>query len=293
MNIIEYVEKFYNTNLKKENKLTYDKAFMYWRERLCEKCMYIFKWDGLPEEIEQKEIEYPLIFFGYGGFLKDGKYLSCRVGLHGVTDYPDEFTTMIYATPLHNGSRKIGVNSVLISNDSNRTALIELVDYYAHMLAHASLTFQSVLINCRATAMIGVSNSLEEDSVKAYYNALEDGKSAVVQDSESLNSFLGSENIKKISDMMINTSSLRDCYDCTDLLLKSFYSDIGVSKQGTKRERLITSEVNEDNEYRLFNIWDMLECRKKACEQINKIFGLNMSVEISNEWKGDVFNESI
>ena len=57
MNIIDYAEKFYNTNLKKENKLTYDKAFMYWRERLCEKCMYIFKWDGLPEEIEQKEIE--------------------------------------------------------------------------------------------------------------------------------------------------------------------------------------------------------------------------------------------
>ena len=45
MNIIDYAEKFYNTNLKKENKLTYDKAFMYWRERLCEKCMDIFKWD--------------------------------------------------------------------------------------------------------------------------------------------------------------------------------------------------------------------------------------------------------
>lgn len=286
MNIIEYAEKFYNTNLKKENKLTYDKAFMYWRERLCEKCMYIFKWDGLPEEIEQKEIEYPLIFFGYGGFLKDGKFLSCRVGLHGVTDYPDEFTTMIYATPLHNGSRKIGLDSVLISNDSNRTALIELVDYYAHMLAHASLTFQSVLINCRATNMIGVSNSQEAESVKAFYNALEDGKTAVVQDTDNLNAFIGAENIRKVADNVITTSALRDCYDSVDLLLKSFYADIGVSKQGDKKERLITDEVAEENGLRLFNIWDMYECRKKACEQINKIFNLNVSVEISKEWRG-------
>lgn len=34
----------------------------------------------------------------------------------------------------------------------------------------------------------------------------------------------------------------------------------------------------------LFNIHDMLEQRQKACEEINKIFNLNMSVELSEEW---------
>ena len=46
-----------------------------------------------------------------------------------------------------------------------------------------------------------------------------------------------------------------------------------------KRARLITDEVNANNEFILVNIEHMYEERKLACELINEKFGLNITVE--------------
>ena len=66
--------------------------------------------------------------------------------------------------------------------------------------------------------------------------------------------------------------------------MRSFFAEIGIRQKSDKRERLVTEEVESDSMMLLFNIHDMLEQRQKACEEINKIFNLNMSVELSEEW---------
>ena len=48
---------------------------------------------------------------------------------------------------------------------------------------------------------------------------------------------------------------------------------------------MIESEVDSNNQLLLFNISDMLAERKKACEEINKLFGINITVELSEEFK--------
>ena len=47
-----------------------------------------------------------------------------------------------------------------------------------------------------------------------------------------------------------------------------------------KKERLITDEANANNEAIDFNIGAMLKARQDACEEINKMFGLNVSVTL-------------
>ena len=62
-----------------------------------------------------------------------------------------------------------------------------------------------------------------------------------------------------------------------------------------KKERLVTDEVNSNNEFINNNLEIMFKCRKLACEEINKLFGLNVSVrkvnsELNKEME-EQFNE--
>ena len=62
-------------------------------------------------------------------------------------------------------------------------------------------------------------------------------------------------------------------------VIEEFLNAIGINNANTdKRERLNQDEVNANNEFILVNIDHMYEERKKACEEINRKFGLNITV---------------
>ena len=48
-----------------------------------------------------------------------------------------------------------------------------------------------------------------------------------------------------------------------------------------KKERLITDEINFQEQFLDVNINSMLESRLAACEEINKLFGYSMSCDIN------------
>lgn len=48
-----------------------------------------------------------------------------------------------------------------------------------------------------------------------------------------------------------------------------------------KKERLVVDEVNANDEYTLTNLASMLKARRKACNDIKKIYGIDVTVEIS------------
>ena len=47
-----------------------------------------------------------------------------------------------------------------------------------------------------------------------------------------------------------------------------------------KRERLVAGEVDANDEQVAYSIESMLKTRQEACEMMNKLFGLNVSVEL-------------
>ena len=68
--------------------------------------------------------------------------------------------------------------------------------------------------------------------------------------------------------------------------LANFYNSIGVNANfNMKRERLNTAEVNINDSALFVNVVNMLNNRQQALEKINKMFGTNITVEISEEWK--------
>ena len=56
---------------------------------------------------------------------------------------------------------------------------------------------------------------------------------------------------------------------------------------------MIQEEVEASDGLMLFNINDMLACRKKLCKEVNEMYGTNWSVDIAEELKpkGGLDNE--
>lgn len=260
--------------------LKLDYSFKYWSDMLFEKCMRIFTWTGIP--FPQKEIESRLLINGYCGLLKDSKVglMVANGGMSGVTQYYDEFTTFNWSAVgvSNTKSRSIGKDCVIINNNQLRNPILPMVLRYASLLAHADISLKCALINTRETNAYASSDENTTENINKYYERLYSGESASILDESLI------ESVKNISNRE-STTAIKDCLSARTDLLTNFFKEIGVKSANDKKERMIESEVDSNNQLLLFNISDMLAERKKACEEINRIFGTNITVELSDEFK--------
>ena len=275
-----YLTKYGLSKKTEKDILKLDYSFNYWCDMLFEKCMRIFTWTGL--SFPQKEIENRLLIEGFCGFLKDSKvgFMVASGGMSGVTQYYDEFTTFNWSTVgvANTKSRVIGKDCVIINNNQLRNPILPMVFRYASLLAHADISLKCALINTRETNTYASSDENTAENINKFYDRLYNGDSASILDESLI------ESVKNISNRE-STTAIKDCLSARTDLLSNFFKEIGVKSANDKKERMIESEVDSNNQLLLFNISDMLAERKKACEEINKLFGTNITVELSDEFK--------
>lgn len=275
-----YLTKYGLSKKTEKDILKLDYSFKYWSDMLFEKCMRIFTWSGLP--FPQKEIESRLLINGYCGFLNDSKkgLMVANGGMSGVTQYYDEFTTFNWSAPAvaNTNTRAIGKDCVIINNNQLRNPIMPMVLRYASLLAHADISLKCALINTRETNTYASSDENTAENINKYYERLYNGDSASILDESLI------ESVKNISNRE-STTAIKDCLSARTDLLSNFFKEIGVKSANDKKERMIESEVDSNNQLLIFNISDMLAERKKACKEINRIFGANITVELSDEFK--------
>ena len=270
----------YNEIKPNETELTFDKSFRYWHKNLFNRLMRLFTWNGLP--FPQRELEFNLMARGSVGIFDVNGLFASQCGLTGVTEYPDKFIYAIYANPKKgNGMKKIEKECVVIYNDDLMTSLVPFVNRYANLLAHADLSLQIALINSRSMGALVAPNSVVAESIKEWYNALKKGKMLAILDDESMETLASAKGTRSVTDSYPSTNTIADFYTAQQNILKSFYNDLGVKYTTEKKERLITDEVNSDSDMLLINVNAMFENRKKACEDMKKIFGIDVTVNLT------------
>ena len=275
-----YLTKYGLSKKTEKDILKLDYSFKYWSDMLFEKCMRIFSWTGLP--FPQKEIENRLLIDGFCGFLKDSKagFMVATGGMYGVTQYYDEFTMFTWSAPAvaNTKSCTIGKDCIIINNNQLRNPILPMVLRYASLLAHADISLKCALINTRETNTYASNDENTAENIVKYYERLYNGDSASILDESLI------ESVKNISNRE-NTTAIKDCLNARTDLLSNFFKEIGVKSANDKKERMIESEVDSNNQLLLFNISDMLAERKRACDEINKLFGTSINVELSDEFK--------
>lgn len=247
------------------------------------RCMSMFKWENLPETIPQEVLELYLQGNGNCFFTKvNDNFYVFTGGLGGEPDYNYRPTLYTVANPAlnYNASLKIGEDGILIKNDPLIKGLLPLHKRYATILANNEISLHIADINLRIAFLLSSTDDNTTKSAEKYLKDIEDGKLGIIADDGFVESI-------KAQPLATNERILTALIEYQQYVKSSWFNELGLNSNfnGMKKEAISDSEqaMNEDVLKPLIDT--MLECRQKACEDINAMFDLNISVSLDSSWK--------
>lgn len=236
------------------------------------------KWSGLEGlNIQERHIEEYLFNHGYCLFFEDpnnGKLCLPCFG-HEMNVYGDylNYTATGYNYTFNVSAEK----SVLIENNKLRMPTEKAVLYFVERLYELVRTMD---VNVKQLKLQTLFTATDDNvlTVKKIIDEIDNNNHAIIVDKRVINP---DEIVKAIpTGVKCLTTELTDRYNA---VMNEALTYFGINNSNTdKRERLITDEANANNQLIDSCAEMFLESRKRACEEINKKFGLNLSVELRN-----------
>lgn len=265
-----------------------------WRmyfDRLMELSMVMFEWKNVPDTIDVRFLEMTLFRNGCAVFYKDedldmiegqkGSYLalpSANYGRFNVYNVPQERRAYASNGYQYQLNEK---NSVLIYNNYLRTNSRLMVEMYAKRLYNIDRAIDTNT-NAQKTPILLLCSEEERLTYINLYKEY-DGNAPVIKGTKGmdLNGFtVLKTDAPYVADklQMLKTESWNEAL-----------TYIGISNVNTtKKERLVTDEVIRNMGGTIASRYSRLEMRRQACEQINRMFGLDMWCDYRED-----FNEVI
>ena len=249
------------------------------------RCARIFEWKNLPETIPQRELEMIVQNCRFAIFKKvENEFYVFFGGLGGVPDVYYHPSDAIISNPYlkYFDVCKIDDECVIIWNDTTRLGLIPLHMKYAEQLAETDISLRFANINARIPALVSADNDNTKESAKKFFEDIESGESFnVIATSMFFEGLKTNEYSTKSG-----SSTIKDLIEEQQYIKASWYNDLGINANyNMKREAINESEASLNEDALLPLRDDMLHERQIACDKINKMFGLNISVELSSTWK--------
>lgn len=259
------------------------------------RCQSMFKWNNLPDTIPAKWLENYLITDGYCCIINTEKGLfatNCGIGAD-----PDEYyipTNIIVTNPWlpegSSGGRQYtrDVDTVLVRNDTYTQGLMPLIIRYCSKLVENDISMNIADIMSRATVALSAMDDQTKASAEKWLSDLIKGKVGII----GATPFIVDENIKAIPIGQI-AGTLTDLIEYHQYLKAGLFNELGLNSNYNMKRESINSNESQLNDDMLHPFIDeMLACRKEAAEQINAMFGTDISVEFNSAWAdNEVENE--
>ena len=244
----------------------------------------MFKWSGLPDTIPQRDLELMLQCGGCVAIYKhEGSIYAFNGGLGGepnVYYMPTIFTIANPALKL-SVSAKIDTDCVVIPNDSLYKGLIPLFQRYARMLSENELSMFITLINSRIPALISSDNDGTTKSAEKYVTDIEGGKLGIIA-SPTFFDGIKTQPYGATS----NTNMITNLIESEQYFKASWFNELGLNANyNMKRESINSDESQLNDDALLPLVDDMLQCRRKAIEKVNSMFGTSISIDYNSSWK--------
>lgn len=257
---------------------------------LLEKCFGMYVYEGLPESLPSEQIEMRLIMTGTCTVFNNKKYglVTSYGGLSGVDKYflPTDF---VYAQPaLGSDNLKLHKTCVTMYNSQidqyQRIGLWLLIQRTARLLADFDSSINILTVNTRAIKNNVVANRQTQKAVDDGMTKMKEGEYYTINQNSILDMY------KTVDWNTDKSGQLKELIDARKDTLNDFLSEIGVKGMNNKRERLVTDEVNADEQLLTVNVEDMLNWRKKGIEEINKIFNQKITVRRNEVYESSTSN---
>lgn len=242
----------------------------------------------IPETWDRGYFLYILYCWGWIAIFKTAKFgvIPQQCGLSGYNIFYQP-SRVVIANPLLPDVKKlkIGKDAALIRLQPNYSSILDLVGFYANMMALTAEAAGVNILNSKFAYVFGAKNKAAAESFKKMFDDIASGEPAVVIDKSLYN-----EDGSRAWDTF--TQNLGSNYIAGDLLndLRSweerFDTEIGIPNANTKkRERLITDEVNSNNFETRSRVDLWIDTIRAGMKTANDLFpGLNLSVD----WREDL-----
>lgn len=234
----------------------------------------LFKWENLPNGINEKWIERFLYSEGGCIFFKDPTlgYMITKFATSGKLNWYDEPTKVrAYATDYISTEHENNVDCIIIRNNDDMIPTFPTIQLYAHDLTNIKRTIDTNIISMKMPNIILCSDK-QRLSLKQVIKQKNDNEPVIY----------GDKNLDLNEIKVLNTDT-PIVFDKLQIQKNNIWNEcmtfLGINNANTdKRERLVDDEVQANNQLIQVNSDVMLKAREEACKRINDMFGLNIQV---------------
>ena len=270
---------------KRRDKKFYDSAqlnnrtYMHYYNRLKELAISMFEWKNVPDSIDVRFLELCLFEKGACIFFKDEVmgFLALNVAMNGKWNvYNIPIDRRAYATNSY--QRNLNINdSVIIYNNMIRQNTANDMELYARRLYECDRT-ADVNIKAQKTPVAILCDENQRLTMKNLYMQY-DGNEPFIFGDKNLD-------LKNVTVLQTGAPFVADkILETKTKIWNEALTCLGISNvSAQKKERLISDEVIRSMGGTIASRYSRLESRRTACNMINKMFGLNMSVDFRDDF---------
>lgn len=265
----------------KESAILNNRTYRQYLDRLTELSIAMFQWDNLPDTVDQRYFEMRLFENGSVIFFED-EVMGCL-----CLDNIQSGQFDVYGNPIlrrayssYNQYQKMltNKNSVIIWNNYLKTNSILDVKMFALRLANIDRIID-INVNAQKTPVLLQGSEKQRLTLLNLYKEF-DGNAPVIFGDKNLD-------VNGLSVLKTDAPYVADSlYQLKTQIWNEALTYLGISNVNiTKKERLVTDEVQRSQGGTIASRYSRLEMRRKACEEINKMFHLNISVDYRQDYR--------
>ena len=277
-------QSFHNT------LMTNGATYVQYYNRLMELSMSMFEWKNLPDTVDERYLELGLFSSGCMLFFKDDVIgeLALNMTYQGGFDiYGEPTKRRAYSRYNQFQTTLDKDNSVIIWNNMLRTNSALDVQMFAYRLYNLD-RIVDINANAQKTPVLITCDEKQKLTMKNLYLQYEGNYPVIFGDSNL--------DIKSLSVLKTDAPFVSDkIYDLKVKIWNEALTYLGISNINiTKKERLITDEVIRNQGGTIASRYSRLESRRRAVKKINKMFGLNITVDYREDFQStDIENVTL
>lgn len=263
-----------------------NQTFMYYYVRLVELSISMFEWKGLPDTVDPRFMELALFSDGFAVYFEDDvvkeqyclrSMIGGRWSIYNIPTLRTAYASNGYHVNLDEK------NSVLIYNNMTHTNSLNQIEMFARRLWDLDRTIDVNAKAQKTPILLQCPENMKLTLLNLYQKY--DGNQPFI---------FGNKDLDPNAIKSITTGApyvAGNIYELKTNIWNEALTYLGISSvNNAKRERLITDEVRKDNADVIASRYSRLEARRQACEQINRMFGTNITVDYRADFENQYDN---
>ena len=247
------------------------------------KTLSMFEYENLPATIPARELEKLLQRNGYAFITKapDGELYAFTGGLGGETDVYGNATQIIIANTAlkYHATLDIKKDGVLFYNDDMAAGLLAFYEKQNTLLAENEINMVVWGYNSRTQKLISAPDDKSKESAEQYMKKIVDGELTIIGE----NALFDGVKVQPANNSSGN--GISQMIEYHQYIKSCLFNEVGLpSNFNMKKERLISSEIDQAEDSLFPLVYNMMENRISAVNSINKMFGTDIKVGFGSVW---------